>query len=238
MTRSFNLLECNFPGRQMIRSLFNSARRSVRGHNSMRVMVFGDSNAYRPGNGNNCWPALLQRKSGNRLKVINESYDGRTTQYDTGQCNGLRVIAKKIVKANPIEFVLIALGTNDVKSKYGPPDAAEVVQGIDEIVKIMKKCNSSTKPILLTPPPLGNVASGDLAGGQDRIPPVVAEYRRYANTQNIPIIDLYSTIDINVDLEPDCIHLSHSGRKKIADILWDNLQGVCQYVEPVGQAYG
>ena len=77
---------------------------------------------------------MLQRNSGNRLQVINESVDGRTTQYDTGECKGLAVIEKKISNANPIEFVLIALGTNDIKTKYGPPDAAEVVEGIDKIL--------------------------------------------------------------------------------------------------------
>lgn len=128
---------------------------------------------------------------------------------------------------------IIALGTNDVKTKYGPPDAAEVVEGIDKIVKIIKRVNSGAKPIVLTPLPLGNVTSGDIVGAQDRIPPVVAEYRRYAATQNISIIDLYSTIDTDVDIKPDFVRLNHRGRWKIAVSLWDNLQGVLRYAEPI-----
>lgn len=230
MTRIYNLLKCNFPGGHAIRSILSSIRQSIRDHNHMRVMVFGDSNAYRPGNGNNCWPALLQRESGNRLKVINESYDGRTTRYDTGECNGLAVIDAKLKNAQPLEIVLIALGTNDLKATYGPPDVAEVAEGIARIVTVIKALDIDTKPILITPPPLGPAATGDLAGAWNRIPPLVAQYRRYANMKNIPIIDLCSIIDADGDLEPDSVHLNLIGRKKVADIVWNNLQGVCQNV--------
>ena len=188
-------------------------------------MVFGDSNAYRPGNTEDCWPSMLQHEGRNNLWVINESCDGRTTQYDTGECNGLKVVEKKIRNAWPLEYVLVALGTNDVKDKYGPPGATEVVAGIAKIITIIKTTNGGAKPILLTPPPLGNVICGELAGAQDRIPPVVAEYHRYANTQNIPIVDLYSTIYRDGDLEPDFTHLNHVGRRKVANIVCGNLRG-------------
>jgi lysophospholipase L1-like esterase len=230
MTRSLNLLKFNFRGRQAIRSILNYTRRPIRDHNHMRVMVFGDSNAYRPGNGNNCWPALLQRESGNRLKVINESYDGRTTRYDKGERNGLAVINAKIKNAQPLKIVLVALGTNDLKAIYGPPDTAEVVEGIARIVTVIKALDIDTKPILITPPPLGRTANGDLASAWNRIPPLVAQYRHYANMKNIPIINLCSIIVANGDLEPDSVHLNLIGRKKVADIVWDNLKGVCQNV--------
>ena len=133
---------------------------------------------------------------------------------------------KKIKNAWPLEYVLVALGTNDVKDKYGPPGTTEVVAGIDKIIKNIETTNGGAKPILLTPPPLGNVICGDLAGAQGRIPSVAAEYRRLAVTQHIPIIDLHSTLDADVDLEPDCVHLNALGRRKVATIVCRNLQGV------------
>ncbi len=198
-----------------------------------RLMVFGDSNAYRPENGRDCWPAMLQRLSGKTLRVINESYDGRTTRYDTGPCNGLNVLEKKIRRAGPLDWVIIALGTNDVKSKYGPPDAVEVVEGIEKIIATVKTVDAHVIPILLSPPPLGHVTTGDLAGAQDRIPPLAVEYFRCAVTQNIPIIDLSLTVDTDVDLESDCVHLNAQGRKKVAEIVWKNLQEISPHVEMV-----
>lgn len=196
-------------------------------------MVFGDSNACRPGKSRDCWPAMLQRLSGKTIWVINESCDGRTTRYDAGECNGLEVIEKKIRRAIPLDFVLLALGTNDVKFKYGPPNVAEVVAGIGEIIRIIKKTDSGLQPLLLSPPSLGKVTSGDLAGAQDRIPPLVAEYHRYSTTNNIPIIDLSLTVDPDADLEADRVHLNIRGRTKVATIVWKKLQKICTPVETV-----
>jgi hypothetical protein len=64
-----------------------------------------------------------------------------------------------------------------------------------------------------------------------RVPPLVAEYRRYASRENISIIDLYPVIDIGSDLEPDCVHIKRIGRKKVADIVWKNLQGIYRQID-------
>jgi lysophospholipase L1-like esterase len=192
----------------------------------MRLLVFCDSNACRPANGKDCWPAILQRLGDNTLLVINESCDGRTTRHDTGECNGLKIIKKKIMYSLPLNGVMLALGTNDVKFKYGFPNPVEVVAGIDQMVRIIKKVDSCIQPLLLTPPPLGNVTSGDLAGSQGRIPPLVAEYRRYATSNKIPIIDLFLAVDTAVDLEPDGVHLNSRGRNKVAGYVWKNIQKI------------
>lgn len=187
-------------------------------------MVFGDSNAYRPGNGRDCWPEMLQRLSGKTLRVINESCDGRTTRYDRGECNGLKVIEKKIRQAAPLDGVMLALGTNDMKSKYGPPDAAHVIEGIDTIIQIITRYNAGVRSILMTPPPLGNVTIGDLANAQRRIPPLAACYRLFAEKNNISLVDIYKTVDSFTNLEHDSIHLNLLGRKKVADVVWNSIK--------------
>jgi lysophospholipase L1-like esterase len=197
-----------------------------------RIMVFGDSNAYRPGNGRDCWPAMIQGMSGKTLWVINESCDGRTTHYDSGTCNGLKIIEWKIRRALPLDLIIIALGTNDLKSKYGPPTAAEIVMGIDKMVEIINKQYKCIRILLVTPPSLGNVTIGELAGAQDRIPRLVTEYHSFAAVNNIPIVDLYQKVNTLTDLEPDCVHLNARGRRKVAGILWKNLQEVCKKIEP------
>ena len=189
-------------------------------HNLRRLMVFGDSNAYRPSNGRSCWPAMLQRNSCNTIFVINESCDGRTTQYDTGECNGLAVIEKKIKYAKPLAFVLVALGTNDAKALYGPPDASGVIEGIHQIIQSISRCIRDAEIALVTPPPMGTVIHGELAGAQHRLLSVVAEIRRYATTRRVRFVDLHSVIDADSDLEADHVHLNAHGRKKTADAVW------------------
>ena len=190
----------------------------------MRIMIFGDSNAYRPANSKKTWPKLLEAKNPDHLNVFNESCDGRTTKYDFGERNGLCVIGEKLASHNPLDYIVVLLGTNDVKNNYGPPGPEEIAEGMNRILEIIEKHGDGVKPILLTPPPLGNVDSGDLAGAQPRIAPVVAEYRQLSKKRNVQLIDIFSLLDVNSDLESDMVHLNATGRKKIAKAVWADLQ--------------
>jgi hypothetical protein len=58
-----------------------------------RILVLGDSNSSRP-NKKGCWPALVRKKLGGRVKIINDSSEGRTTMYDHGNRNGFLVLKK------------------------------------------------------------------------------------------------------------------------------------------------
>ena len=199
---------------------------ALRGGIPKRIMVFGDSNALRPDGDNPCWPALLEDKDPVHLNVFNESCDGRTTRYDTGECNGLGVIGSKLVSHAPLDYIILMLGTNDVKSQYGPPSAADIADGLCQIRDFIDAQGDGAEPILMTPPPLGHVTSGDLAGAQSRISPVAVEYRLLAMNRDIRLIDIHAIIDSGTDLEPDRIHLNATGRQKVADALWANLQDV------------
>lgn len=191
-----------------------------------RIMVFGDSNSFRPGGNKTCWPALLKDKDPSRFTVFNESCDGRTTRYDIGEFNGLSVLASKLTVHAPLDYVIVMLGTNDVKSKYGPPNATEIAHGVRLILDVINIQGGGAKVILVLPPPLGNVTSGELAGAQRRIPPVVAEYRLLATNCDVPMVDVNSIINSSTDLEPDKVHINPTGRQKVADATWASLQGL------------
>lgn len=188
-----------------------------------RIMVFGDSNSFRPESNETCWPALLEDKDPRHMNVFNESCDGRTTRYDIGEFNGLSVIGSKLTARSPLDYIVVMLGTNDVKSKYGPPGVADIVDGIRQILDVIDLRGGGAKPILLTPPPLGNVTSGELASAQSRIPPVAAEYRFLAINRDIRLVDIHTILDVVTDLESDKIHLNASGRQNVADAVWANL---------------
>lgn len=196
----------------------------MNGGHRTRIMVFGDSNAFRPDGNNTCWPALLQGKDPAHLNVFNESWDGRTTRYDTGECHGPRIIASKLAVHAPLDYVIVMLGTNDVKMKYGPPNPAEIADGMRQILDLIDVHGGGANPILLTPPPMGNVISGDLAGGQSRIPPLAAEYRLLAMNCDIRLVDIHAILDLGTDLDSGMIHLNAVGRQKVANAVWENLQ--------------
>ena len=221
LTRLRNLIR---PTVRNNRSGTTVAVSALNGDARKRVMVFGDSNAFRPDGNNMCWPALLEDKDSLRLNVINESYNGRTTCYDSDECHGLSIIGREIRRHAPLDYVIVMLGTNDVKKKYGPPGAAEIADSMLRIIEFIREDSGGAEPIFLTPPPMGEVVAGDLAGGHVRIPSVVAEYRLLARTRDIRLVDLHAILDADTDLESDMIHLNAVGRQKVADAVWDNLQ--------------
>ena len=158
------------------------------------------------------------------MRVINESCDGRTTQYDSGELNGYQAAKKIFEMAKPIDLVLVALGTNDLKKKYGPPRPSEIIEGIHRIRKIIKAKQPGATFFLVAPPPMGvEVVDSELNGAQSDLAAVVAGYRRYAVSNDIPMIDLYSVIDKKIDLEKDAVHLNQKGRKKVANLVWNDL---------------
>ncbi|MBW2164941.1 MAG: hypothetical protein JRG74_02230 [Deltaproteobacteria bacterium] len=201
------------------RTCFSTDRKNLK-----RIMVFGDSNSFRPGGNKTCWPALLKDKDPSRFTIFNESCDGRTIKHDIGEFNGLNVIASKLTVHAPLDYVIVMLGTNDVKSKYGPPNAAEIAYGVRLILDVINTQGGGAKVIFVLPPPLGNVTFGELAGAQRRIPPVVAEYRLLATDCDVPLVDVNAIVDSNTDLESDKVHLNPAGRQKVADAIWASLQ--------------
>lgn len=209
-----------------IRSSSARTYSSADGSNIKRIMVFGDSNSFRPNGDKTCWPALFEGKAPNHFTVLNESFDGRTTRYDIGEFNGLNVIASKLTTHAPLDYVIVMLGTNDVKTKYGPPSATEIAYGLRLILDVINTQGSGAKAILVMPPPLGTVTSGELAGARWRIPPVVAESRLLAINSDVPLVDVNAVIDSNTDFEPDKVHLNLTGRQKVADTIWASLQAL------------
>ncbi len=202
------------------------AHRSTHGRSFKRIMVFGDSNAFRPNGGDMCWPSLLENKDPHHLNVFNESCDGRTTRYDIGEKDGLSMIANKLKIHSPLAYVIVMLGTNELKSKYGPPSASDIADGMRQILDCIDLHGGGAKPILLTPPPMGNVISGELVGAQSRVPLVASEYRLLAMNLHIQLIDLYAILDTTTDLESDMTHFNAIGRQKVANAVWASLNNM------------
>lgn len=188
-------------------------------------MVLGDSNACRAGKRVEPWPNLLERQSRGALRVFNESRNGRTTRFDADLLNGLHVAEHKTYP-RPLHRILIALGTNDLKAKYGPPDTGKIIDGLDAVVRTVHLKSPGTGIVILTPPPLGPVVDGELAGAQGRIAPLIKAYRRYAQDRRILLIDLHALLSVEAHLDEDHVHLNGRGIRKVAEVVWEYFKGV------------
>ena len=110
----------------------------------MNILCFGDSNTwgYKPDktgrfDENTRWTALLQKKLDPEYHIIEEGLCGRTTVFQDElreSRRGLDMIGVTVEMHNPLDLVIIMLGTNDCKTRYGA-SASVIARGLDQVIR-------------------------------------------------------------------------------------------------------
>lgn len=110
----------------------------------INIMCYGDSNTWghNPADctrfdENTRWTKCLSRMLGERFNVTEEGLCGRTTVFDDSYSNGrngLKFFVPCMQSHQPLDLIIIMLGTNDMQRQYNvyPKDIA---RGVREIVK-------------------------------------------------------------------------------------------------------
>ncbi len=87
------------------------------------------------------WPSVLEAGLGGRARVINAGLNGRTTMFAdhaaAADRNGARVLPTILATFEPIDLVIIMLGSNDVKMWIGG-SAVAAAQGVRRLVEIIE----------------------------------------------------------------------------------------------------
>ena len=132
----------------------------------MNILCFGDSNTwgYKPDksgryNENIRWTGLLQKKLGSGYHIIEEGLCGRTTVFQDELREGRRgldLIGVTVEMHNPIDLMIIMLGTNDFKAQFSMKAKVSAF-GVKKIVEKAKKfCLSEgvKEPVFLIVSPI------------------------------------------------------------------------------------
>lgn len=153
----------------------------------MTILVFGDSNSHgtmplsrlvevnrHPATAR--WPDVMARALG--AEVIAEGHPGRTTVHDDpiegAFKNGMRVLAVLLESHRPLDLVVIMLGTNDCKARFGLR-GWDIAAGLGKLAQVVQASNAgpgagAPKVMLVAPVPVEE--SGVLAemfqGGRAR----------------------------------------------------------------------
>lgn len=212
---------------------------------SKRVMVFGDSNAW----GWDpvpeiapiarypeavAWPGVMAGVLGNGYEVINESLSARTAvaadkTIDAGLgltgagLSGAEYLPAAIASHMPLDLVVIALGTNDVKPAYAR-DVDEIAADIMSLVAEVRKNTgvaTSYKPakvLVVAPPPLGKIADVDWV--QEMFPAEAVEKSerlaealcKLAESADVPCFDGGTVVEIASD---DGIHMTEENHSAL-----------------------
>ena len=138
------------------------------------IVCFGDSNTHgycadphdcADGgdrfNENERWTCLLQKQLGEDYLVLEEGLSGRTTVFSDAlheSMSGLDTIYSCLMSHEPVDLLIIMLGTNDTKERFGA-NAAAIAVGME---RLLLKCRSvpawrGDRPniLVICPPPLG-----------------------------------------------------------------------------------
>lgn len=129
------------------------------------ILCFGDSNTFgQPSEGRGRWPVdvrwtgRLQQILGNGYAIIEEGLGGRTTDLDDpdrDDRNGRKYFQPCLRSHSPLDMVVIMLGNNDLKTKFGrEADAvATALEGyIDNIERTAWTRTGGVPAVLLVSP--------------------------------------------------------------------------------------
>ena len=118
-----------------------------------RILCYGDSNTWGTipdGTCRHCditkrYSYFLQKKLGKDYEVICEGMPARTTDIDDikfpkGNRNGALFFPQCLIMHDPIDYVILFLGTNDLKSKFNRSTCqiADVLQ--ERYIKFTREC--------------------------------------------------------------------------------------------------
>ena len=199
------------------------------------IVCFGDSNTHgycADGgdrfNEDERWTCLLQKALGEEYLVIEEGLSGRTTVFPDPlheSMSGLDVIYSCLMSHEPVDLLIIMLGTNDTKERLGA-NAACIGIGMERLVAKAKTVEAwrGGKPniLLICPPHIGEglldhpfgAAMG--LGCTEKSRGLAPRYRELADRLGCAFLDAEGLAEFN---KLDCMHLTCRGHRQLAEAL-------------------
>ena len=113
------------------------------------------------------WPGALQNILGNEYEVISEGLCGRTfvaENHKKPHRTGITHLQAIVKSADPVDVVIIMLGTNDVKATYNltPNDIKEHLLQTIQFIRNLKDLEKIPKILVICPPPVIIPETNDL----------------------------------------------------------------------------
>ena len=201
------------------------------------ILCFGDSNnhGYNSKTGgrfdvNERWTKLLQKNLGDDYYIIEEGLSGRTTSFEDpvfeGLC-GLNVIYPCMMSHEPLDLVIIMLGTNDTKDRFNA-NSFIIGKGLERLAQKTIDTHAAWRGapnvLLIAPPPIHpDYAKTAVAGEMgdkcvERSRGLAKEFKDVADRLHCHFLDAGSIPGI--EMYPyDWMHLSLESHKLLADEL-------------------
>lgn len=175
------------------------------------------------------WTCLLQKYLGDEYLVIEEGLSGRTTVFHDplheGLC-GIYYLSPCLKSHEPIDLLVIMLGTNDTKERFSA-NAYAIGKGMERLVISAKNtdCWAKNEPniLVICPPPIGEgllsspvvFEMGESSVEKSR--ELAAFYEMSCSLLNVHFLDA-GEAGVTFS-EIDFMHLNKASHAKLAEIL-------------------
>ncbi len=150
------------------------------------------------------WPGVLRDQLGADYHVVEEGLSGRCTVFDDPveghHKNGRAYLLPCLETVQPVDLVIIMLGTNDLKLRFAAP-VFDIAWSVSQLASM--SLNSSYGPnwtapkvLIMAPPPLGKLTffADMLTGGSEKSHKLAAAYQDWATTLGCGFLDAGSVI--------------------------------------------
>lgn len=184
------------------------------------------------------WTCLLQKALGEDYLVIEEGLSGRTTVFQDPLYEGLDALsyAYPCLKSHePVCLLIIMLGTNDTKERFGVNPFA-ISLGMRRLVRKAKTVdcwgpNGTPNILIVAPPPIGEgVLTSPVADEMGTMGPTCVEksrrlasyYKLIADEAGVHFLDAAGCEFNSIDY----MHLTSRGHKQLAQRLAELLPNI------------
>lgn len=207
-----------------------------------RVLCYGDSNTwgFNAMNANVYgqrfpeevrWTGRLQTLLGENWTVIEEGLCGRTTVFEDPLregLNGLQYLGPCLATHNPIDYLILMLGTNDCKARFSalPKNIADGLGRL--IVKAKQACVWRIQPhiLVIAPPPIreendNSEIGRDMGVCSEKSAMLSKEYRLLAEAEGCVFFDASSVAGMN---DYDFMHMDDVSHERLAEAIAEILK--------------
>ncbi len=206
------------------------------------ILCYGDSNTwgYTPATGVRyprpiAWPGVAQAALGPEYELLNEGLNARTTVYDDPWSegkNGLAYLDVCMMTHKPLDLVILALGTNDLKFT----DAAGAAKGAETLVKRVRLLShkEDSSPVFHAGPEILLISPIHLGENAEQCAPIMHDGYR----QSLLFAQLYEAVararhthflDAAQYAAPsgkDCVHMEPESHRALGLAVAEKIQAI------------
>ncbi len=184
------------------------------------------------------WCCLLQEKLGEKFLVIEEGLSGRTTCFEDPiheGLSGLDYIYPCLMSQEPVDLLIIMLGTNDTKERFGA-SAACIALGLKRLIDKAKgttDCWRDKKASILVVVPQnidGQYMNTEVAatmgrGCSEKSQGLAEEFEKIAQLTGCYYLDANQLITARPN-SIDHMHLTAEGHRQLAEGLTEKIREI------------